>query len=40
MNTDTIKYYSERAIEYESIYLKPERQEKLKHITIFIAKYF
>ena len=43
MNTDQIKYYFERAREYERIYQKPERQEdlsKLKKIfkDLFFAK--
>jgi 2-polyprenyl-3-methyl-5-hydroxy-6-metoxy-1,4-benzoquinol methylase len=40
MNNDLIEYYKERAKEYESIYLKPERQEDLKTATAFLQNTF
>lgn len=40
MNTDLIAYYKNRAKEYESIYLKPERQEELKSSTEFLQRLF
>jgi demethylmenaquinone methyltransferase/2-methoxy-6-polyprenyl-1,4-benzoquinol methylase len=40
MNIDQIQYYSERAKEYEQIYLKPERQENLKNLRIILKDLF
>ncbi len=40
MNRDIIVYYKERAKEYESIYLKPERQEDLKTTTVLLQNLF
>ncbi len=40
MNTDQIKYYFERAKEYEQIYEKPERQEDLKKLRIILKDLF
>jgi len=40
MNTDQIKYYLERAKEYEQIYEKPERQEDLKKLKIILKDLF
>jgi ubiquinone/menaquinone biosynthesis C-methylase UbiE len=40
MNTDLIKYYKERAKEYESIYSKPERQHDLKKAKSILAQCF
>ncbi len=33
-------YYAKRALEYENIYLKPERQEYIKESKILLKKYF
>ena len=30
MNTDIVKYYKQRAAEYDNVYLKPERQDELE----------
>ncbi len=40
MNTDLIKYYKNRAKEYENIYLKPERQSDLESITSLLQDLF
>src|SRR5436190_5113600 len=40
MNSDLIKYYDDRAKEYEKIYLKPERQEDLKNGAIILKELF
>ncbi len=40
MNTDLIKYYKDRAKEYENIYLKPERQDDLKNVTSLLQNMF
>lgn len=40
MNTDQIKYYLERAKDYEQIYEKPERQEDLKKLRIILKDLF
>ncbi len=40
MNTDQIRYYFERANEYERIYQKPERQEDLKKLRIILKDIF
>ncbi len=40
MNTDLIAYYNARAKEYENIYLKPERQEELKTVTLLLQNLF
>ena len=40
MNTDLIAYYRDRAKEYETIYLKPERQDELKTITTLLQNAF
>ncbi|HQQ94687.1 MAG TPA: class I SAM-dependent methyltransferase [Bacteroidia bacterium] len=40
MNTDLIKYYKDRAKEYENIYLKPERQDDLKNVTTLLQNVF
>jgi demethylmenaquinone methyltransferase/2-methoxy-6-polyprenyl-1,4-benzoquinol methylase len=40
MNTDIVSYYKDRALEYEKIYSKPERQEDLKSSTAILQKIF
>ena len=40
MNYDQVKYYSERAKEYEKIYLKPERQNDLSTISQYLKDHF
>lgn len=40
MNSDQIKYYSERAEEYEKIYSKPERQSDLAQISQYLKNQF
>ena len=40
MNTDIISYYKERAKEYETIYLKPERQHNLKSAASILQQIF
>lgn len=40
LNTDIHLYYSDRAKEYEKIYLKPERQNDLRQITEILQKIF
>ncbi len=40
MEADMIKYYSERAKEYENIYKKPERQEDILKATIHLQEIF
>src|ERR1700733_9819724 len=40
MNTDLVAYYKHRANEYESIYLKPERQDDLKSATTVLQNTF
>jgi ubiquinone/menaquinone biosynthesis C-methylase UbiE len=40
MNSDLIKYYHDRAKEYEKIYSKPERQEDLKTSTAILKELF
>lgn len=37
---DQIQYYSERAKEYEKIYEKPERQEDLRFLEIYLKEMF
>ena len=40
MNTDIVSYYKDRALEYEKIYSKPERQEDLKIATGILHEIF
>ncbi len=40
MNTDLVKYYKDRAREYEKIYSKPERQEELGTSAEILQKLF
>lgn len=40
MNTNLIKYYKDRAEEYEKIYSKPERQEDLQKATEILQDLF
>lgn len=40
MNTDIITYYQDRAIEYERIYQKPERQEELSQLSWLLQDVF
>jgi SAM-dependent methyltransferase len=40
MSKNIIKYYSQRASEYERIYLKPERREDLKKVKEIASKVF
>lgn len=40
MNTDLVKYYKDRAAEYEKIYSKPERQEELDTSAEILQKLF
>lgn len=40
MNKDLISYYKQRALEYEKIYSKPERQEDLKRLGQLLQKTF
>jgi demethylmenaquinone methyltransferase/2-methoxy-6-polyprenyl-1,4-benzoquinol methylase len=40
MNRDQIRYYSERAEEYEKIYDKPERQQDIHKVINFLQQYF
>ncbi len=40
MNTDLIKYYHDRAAEYEKVYALPERQEDLATATALLKKVF
>ena len=40
MNADMVQYYNERAKEYEKIYDKPERQEDLVAVTLFLQDVF
>ncbi len=40
MNEDIIKYYKERAREYEKIYFKPERQDDLRSVTAIVQNTF
>ena len=40
MNNDLVKYYKDRAFEYEKIYLKPERQDDLVEATSVLQKIF
>jgi len=40
MNTDLIRYYKDRAKEYENIYLKPERQDEIKTATTLLQNLF
>ena len=39
-NSGMESYYAKRAQEYETIYLKPERQEYIKESKIILKKYF
>jgi demethylmenaquinone methyltransferase/2-methoxy-6-polyprenyl-1,4-benzoquinol methylase len=34
------EYYAKRALEYENIYLKPERQENIEESKLLLKKYF
>lgn len=40
MNTDMISYYKDRAVEYEKIYTKPERQADLLKATEILQSFF
>src|SRR5213592_2291494 len=40
MNTDIISYYKERAKEYETIYLKPERQPDIQSAASVLQQTF
>ena len=40
MNTDLVKYYKDRAKEYEKIYSKPERQDDLQSSTTILQELF
>lgn len=40
MNTDLVAYYKERAKEYEKLYYKPERQERLQKATTILQQIF
>ena len=40
LQNDTVKYYSERAKEYENIYLKPERKDDLQKVTKILQDIF
>jgi len=40
LNDDLVKYYKDRAKEYENIYLKPERLDELKEIEDILQKIF
>ena len=40
MKTDLIAYYKDRALEYEKIYLKPERQDDLINATTLLQNIF
>lgn len=40
MNKDLVKYYKDRAMEYEKIYAKPERQEDLKEASALLQELF
>jgi SAM-dependent methyltransferase len=40
MNNDLVKYYKDRASEYERIYYKPERQEDLKSSAVHLQELF
>ena len=40
MNNDLVRYYKERANEYERIYSKPERQDDLKQSTVLLQDLF
>ena len=40
MNTDIVSYYKDRALEYEKIYSKPERQDELKSATGILQEIF
>ncbi len=40
MNTDMISYYKDRAIEYEKIYTKPERQDDLQRAAEALQSFF
>jgi SAM-dependent methyltransferase len=40
MQSDLITYYSDRAKEYEQIYLIPERQADIEHLSQFLQKTF
>jgi demethylmenaquinone methyltransferase/2-methoxy-6-polyprenyl-1,4-benzoquinol methylase len=39
-NNELENYYAKRALEYETIYLKPERQEYIKESKILLKNYF
>ena len=40
MNTDLIKYYAQRAQEYELVYDEPERQADLDYVANYLKKTF
>ncbi|MFO7446544.1 MAG: class I SAM-dependent methyltransferase [Ignavibacteriaceae bacterium] len=40
MTTETITYYAKRALEYEKIYSKPERQDELGKLKVFLQDEF
>jgi len=40
MTMDQIKYYSERAVEYEKIYNKPERQQDIPMVINYLQEQF
>ena len=40
MNKDLVRYYQDRAKEYDKIYLKPERQDDLKNATVLLQNIF
>lgn len=40
MNSDIVSYYKDRALEYEKIYSKPERQEDLKRAADILQEIF
>src|SRR5207237_10299255 len=40
METSMVRYYAERAAEYERIYAKPERQEDLRQLRGFVERTF
>jgi 2-polyprenyl-3-methyl-5-hydroxy-6-metoxy-1,4-benzoquinol methylase len=40
MNSDLIKYYKDRALEYEKIYSKPERQKDISAASLILQKIF
>ena len=40
MNNDMVRYYAQRALEYERIYAKPERQEDLGRLREYLGSLF